>query len=245
VSDRLGPAIVGPDYPLPCLGNDIKKFRYIVQVDADAIRLIVDKELVVADEAAHKDTRVLRESPVGPVVEADALRGLEWPDAVLVFEDAGLADLLRVPLPDVEIGLVVYFFKIEALPVEDLGKEGVVLPAHFLDNRVRRRVLDESYVCRVILFAGVEGDPYLGPSPADRRDQDLPGLVADALGLFNPADRYALQGLDLHDIVMQALEDEFRPVDALDAVERRSEQLRQPQHGDPVKQQAVNGVRNR
>ena len=57
--DRLRSAIVGPDYPLASLGHLVKQGGDVVEVNTDPISLVVDVELVVADETAHEDGRVL------------------------------------------------------------------------------------------------------------------------------------------------------------------------------------------
>ena len=240
--DRLRPRVVSPDDPLAGFRNRVEQSGYIVEVDTDPVCFVVDVELVVADEAAYEDRRILGEAPVGTVVETDVRRRLEGPDGVLAPEDAGLSDLFRVALPYVLVGLGVDPFQVQALLVEDLGEEGVVAVTDLPHQPVGLCVPDKPHICRVVFFAGVEGHPDLGALAADRRDEDFPGVVAHALGFLYPAYGHALEGLDLHDIVMQTLEDELGTVDGFDAVLGDGETMVEAQGRDPRLQKPVNRI---
>jgi hypothetical protein len=57
-----------------------------------------------------------------------------------------------------------------------------------LDDRAGRRIEYEPLVRGIVRVDRIEAHPYFGARLSDRRNEDVPTLVADGLGLFAVVD---------------------------------------------------------
>ena len=102
---------------------------------------------------------------------------------------------------------------------QDLREPRIVIPVHLPHYRGWGRIDDEPLERRIVRAVGVECDPYFGALLADRRYQNPPGILRDALRLLDPADVYALLRFDLFDVVPEPFVNDFRTgIDPLDGV---------------------------
>src|SRR3984957_8511848 len=92
------------------------------------------------------------------------------------------------------------------------GEPRIVPPVDLPPHRTRRRADHEPLVHVVFLQIRVERHPDLRSRLADRRDQDIEGLLRDGLPFFHPDDIGTLEAFDLRDIVPQSRENEYRAV---------------------------------
>jgi hypothetical protein len=80
-------------------------------------------------------------------------------------------------------------------------------------HAIRWRIADKTLVRRIALKLRVEADPYFAVLFANRRDEDVPRLLADRLGFFAPADVTPFERLKgFGRLVAQATEVEARAI---------------------------------
>lgn len=100
-------------------------------------------------------------------------------------------------LPDVFVGLWITRFEMVFFCAQLGRKLGIVAPVDPLDPRTRQRPDDEALVGVVFLEVRVECHPDLRPRPADRRNENVEGMLRDGLPLLDPNNIEAFKAFDL------------------------------------------------
>jgi hypothetical protein len=114
--------------------------------------------------------------------------------------------------PDVLIRIRVARLEMLHLLPQHRGEPWIIVIIDFHDDGARWRIDDKTLVRRIAFQFGIKRYDDLAAILADRRDEGLPGRIADGLRFFDPDLVDPLKRADAADVVAQAFEQELGAV---------------------------------
>ena len=144
-----------------------------------------------------------------------------------------------MPLPHVVVAGLVHALQVVHFVSQHLRKPGVIPPADLHHYCARRRMNHKPLVRIIRLQIRVKRRPNLAAILAERRNQDLPRVLAGALRFLDPDAIVRLQRLDRVHVVPQPRKRDLGPVSTGYAGLLNRIHPAQPKRPDLVRQQLV------
>src|SRR6185437_3570960 len=173
-ADCFRPRIIRFDRPLPSLRYAVKKRSSLVKFNACSEGFVIDVEDIFVYPETHKGCWIARETPIRAVIKPCAVWRLgKIFNAHALDEDYRLANAEIPAFPHMLISNWISCLEMLHFLAEHFGEIGIIAKRNVLDIAIRRRVLDEYLIDRIVFFHRVVAEPQLGIGRADCRYEDV------------------------------------------------------------------------